>query len=71
MSLEIVQVNVLALVRLVGITLYGFNTAVLALDLVLVGALLVETVPPFAIIVSSGALLGPCRLCPLARGRVL
>jgi hypothetical protein len=62
MSLEVVQVNVLALVRLVGIALYGFNTTVLALDLILVGALLVESVPSFAVIVSSSALLGPCRL---------
>jgi hypothetical protein len=68
MSFEVVQVNVLALVSLVGIALYGLNATVLALDLVLVGALLAETVPPLVVIVSSSALLGPGRLCSLACG---
>ena len=67
-SLEVIQVNILALVRLVGIAFYSLNTTVLALDLVLVGALLAEAVPPLAVIVSSSTLLSPGRLCRLAYG---
>jgi hypothetical protein len=51
--------NVLALVRLVGIALDSLNTTVLALDLVLVDAVLVEAVPSLAIVFASFTLLGP------------
>jgi hypothetical protein len=69
-GLEVVQVDVLAFVGLVGIAFHGFNTTILALDLVLVGALFVEAIPALTIIVSSSALLGPCRLFSLARDLV-
>jgi hypothetical protein len=49
-------------VCLIGIAFYSLNTTVLALDLVLVGALLVEAVPSLAIVHASSACLGPCRL---------
>jgi hypothetical protein len=39
MRLEVVQVDILALVGLVGISLDSLNAAVLALNLVLLGAL--------------------------------
>jgi hypothetical protein len=52
----------LPLIRLVGITLDGLNTTVLALDLVLVGTLLVEVNPLLAVVVTSLAMLGPCCL---------
>jgi hypothetical protein len=42
----------------------------LALDLVLVGTLLVESIPSLAVVVSSSALLSPCRLHVLARDKV-
>jgi hypothetical protein len=69
--LEVVQVDVLAFVGLVGIAFHRFNTTVLALDLVLVGTTLLEAIPPLAVVVSSSALLGPCRLCSSARDLVL
>ena len=42
MRLEIVQVDILALVGLVGISLDSLNAAILALNLVLFGALVGE-----------------------------
>jgi hypothetical protein len=67
-SFEIIQVNVLAFINLVGIAFYGFNTTMLALDLVL--TLLVESIPSLAVVVSSSALFSPCRLNVLARAKV-
>jgi hypothetical protein len=69
-SFEIIQVNVLAFINLVGIAFYGFNTTMLALDLVLVGTLLVESIPSLAVVVSSSALFSPCRLNVLAHAKV-
>lgn len=54
--------NVLALVRLVGIALDGLYATILAFNLVLVDALLMEVLPLLAIKIASCALLGPCRL---------
>jgi hypothetical protein len=52
----------LPLVRLISIALDSLDTAMLALDLVLVGALLVEVNPLLAVVVTSLAMLGPCCL---------
>ena len=60
--LEVVQVDVLALVGLVGVVCYGLNATMLALNLVLLSALLTETHPLLVIVVASGALLSPCSL---------
>ena len=50
------------LVGLVGISLDSLDTAVLALNLVLVGALVGEAIPALAVVVASSALLSPCHL---------
>jgi hypothetical protein len=62
-ALELNQTyNVLALVRLVTVALDSLNTAVLALDLVLVDSVLVEAIPSLAVVLASCATLGPCCL---------
>lgn len=54
--------NVLALVGLVSVALDGLHTAVLALNAVLVGALLVEILPLLVVISTSSTLLSPSAL---------
>jgi len=57
-----IDLNLAYLVGLVGISLDSLNAAVLALDLVLVGPLLRETVPALAVVGASSALLSPSSL---------
>ena len=54
--------DVLALVGLIGVALDGLYTTVLALDLVLVNALLVEVLPLLLVVSTSSALLSPSTL---------
>ena len=62
MCLEVVQVNVVAPVRLVWVVLHSLDATMLALDNALVGPLLLEAAPPGAVEVTSSTLLGPGRL---------
>jgi len=57
-----IDLNLAYLVGLVGISLDSLNAAVLALDLVLVGPLLRETVPALAVVGASSTLLSPSSL---------
>lgn len=65
-GLEVVQVNVVAPVRLVWVVLDSLNTTKLALDDALVGPLLLKAVPPSAVELASSTLLSPGSLDLLA-----
>lgn len=54
--------NVLAFVSLVGIALDGLNTTMLAGNFILLSALLVETIPPLAVVGTCSALFRPSSL---------
>jgi hypothetical protein len=60
--LEVVHVDVLALVGLVRVAFYGFGLAILAGNDILVGALLFEAVPLLVVVVAGFLVVGPCSL---------
>ena len=57
--LEVVQVDVLAFVRLIGIALDSLNAAILALNFVLIDPFLGEAIPLFVVVGAGSTLLGP------------
>lgn len=60
--LEVVHVDILALVRLIGIAYHGHSRAIGALDNILTCAVLSKPVPSLAIEVAGSLLLCPRRL---------
>jgi hypothetical protein len=60
--LEVIEVNVVALVSLIGISLNSLNAAMLAGKVALAGPLLGEAAVLVRIEVSCGTLSGPCCL---------
>ena len=62
MRLEIIQVDVLALVSLVWVALDSYSFAVGAFDDVLVAPMLIKTPPSLLVVFASSLLLSPSRL---------
>lgn len=62
MRLEVVHINVFALVRLVCIAFYGLSLAIDAFDDIFVWPFLVEAVPLLVVVSAGSFVLGPSRL---------